>query len=1153
VIIAATPSMFDPEPGVVQVSDVSSGAFNVRFAEWPFYDDVHSPETVSYLALQPGRYDLPDGSVWEVGLMSMDSTGAWQEQLFSNAFPDEPVLFLTIQNSDVGLPLTVRARDVDANGFEAALFAEKSAMPVTPPSTTIGYLAVYRYRWADNVELGGAETSVRTDHMTVGTDFVLTGTFALRLQEEDSLGSGTDHVVETVAVLQAGNHLFSQVVSDEESDTVALRMEHRDFDLDGIPDILDDDDDGDGLPDEWESDHGLDPMNPVDADSHGDADGLTALEEFQQGTHPALTDTDGDQYDDAVDIFPTDIDEWADNDDDGTGDNADPDDDNDNLPDAWENDHGLDPMNPDDADSHGDADGLTALEEFEQGTHPALTDTDGDQYDDAVDIFPTDIDEWADNDDDGTGDNADPDDDNDGVMDPIDAYAADDSRSGPLKGGSLSIDDQWRTVDLVDTYQAPVIIMGPSTYHDPAPGVVQIRNVTATSFEIRFREWSYTNDPAHTPETVPYLVIEQGRYDWPDGSSWEAGIFDIDDFSGAGQWYLQAFAQAFSNAPTLVLTLQTVNDTDPAGVVARAVVTDGFQTRLIEEEVKADGHSAETVGYLAIYTPSGSGTIPFDAANTDYTTDWAWVDDSFRQVGTTALRLQEETSGDAETDHDPERVDLISISDFLFAQNISGTDFDTATLRRDDTDRDNDGLANSVDPDDDDDGMPDTYELDKNYNPLDPADADLHEDGDSLTAVQEFEKGTDPTKADTDEDGVNDDIDLFPLDADDWADADGDGIGDNADPDDDNDHVADDRDIYPNDPTEWANFDDDAQGDNADPDDDDDGVDDTLDAYPWDATRSGTPSIGTLLIDQNWQTVNLTGSYVSPVVILGVPTGNDSEPGVARMRAAGSTSFDCRFQEWDYLLDDQHASESVPYLLMEKGYFVRADGSIWETGTFTLTDEGADSFTQQAFEAPFSQPPALFLTIQTDNDSVPVTVRARDVTADGFEATLFHEEDLAGEHGQETVGYLAVYQPGGIGTLALDWQDKVFGVDFFQVGSDYVQTGPAMIMFQEEQSMDDETTHAAETTAALWFDRMLFAQDISSNETDTASYRQQSMLPGDLDGDLDVDLADAILASRVLVGIEPLTTPFLTGDVNIDRRIGLEDILFILQSIAALR
>ena len=84
-----------------------------------------------------------------------------------------------------------------------------------------------------------------------------------------------DHGMETVSVLQAADHLFGQIVSVEETDTVALRMEGRDLDRDGIPDILDDDDDGDGLPDDWETDYGLDPMDAADADSDTDADGLT--------------------------------------------------------------------------------------------------------------------------------------------------------------------------------------------------------------------------------------------------------------------------------------------------------------------------------------------------------------------------------------------------------------------------------------------------------------------------------------------------------------------------------------------------------------------------------------------------------------------------------------------------------------------------------------------------------------------------------------------------------------------------------------------------------------------------------------------------------------------------------------------------------------
>jgi YD repeat-containing protein len=64
--------------------------------------------------------------------------------------------------------------------------------------------------------------------------------------------------------------------------------------------------------------------------------------------------------------------------------------------------------------------------------------------------------------------------------------------------------------------------------------------------------------------------------------------------------------------------------------------------------------------------------------------------------------------------------------------------------------------------DSDADGMPDGWEQQYGLNRYSSADAGIDSDGDSLTNLQEFQKGSDPTKVDTDGDGILDGADATP-------------------------------------------------------------------------------------------------------------------------------------------------------------------------------------------------------------------------------------------------------------------------------------------------------------------------------------------------------------------------------------------------------
>ena len=82
------------------------------------------------------------------------------------------------------------------------------------------------------------------------------------------------------------------------------------------------------------------------------------------------SDSDGDGFPDSCDAFPDDSSEWLDTDGDGIGNNSDPDDDNDGMPDTWENQYGLNQL-VDDASNDLDGDGWSNIKEYERGTDPS--------------------------------------------------------------------------------------------------------------------------------------------------------------------------------------------------------------------------------------------------------------------------------------------------------------------------------------------------------------------------------------------------------------------------------------------------------------------------------------------------------------------------------------------------------------------------------------------------------------------------------------------------------------------------------------------------------------------------------------------------------------------------------------------------------------
>jgi hypothetical protein len=221
VVIVGPPSYNGPEPGVIRLRNVSAYSFDIRFQEWTYLDGSHSLEDASWLALEPGHYEMADGTICEVGTFSMNNTEEWFDVDFLESFDGIPALFLTIQTFNGPDTVTVRARDVDTSFFSAAFFEEEAKGGHT--TEVVGYLAIYSPDSSGTLTINGQTVAYETDFVSTNHSFRPIFDYDIFMEEEQSQDDEIYHLYENVNVLLLNNSFFSQDVSAMGGDTAAIR------------------------------------------------------------------------------------------------------------------------------------------------------------------------------------------------------------------------------------------------------------------------------------------------------------------------------------------------------------------------------------------------------------------------------------------------------------------------------------------------------------------------------------------------------------------------------------------------------------------------------------------------------------------------------------------------------------------------------------------------------------------------------------------------------------------------------------------------------------------------------------------------------------------------------------------------------------------
>lgn len=194
--------------------------------------------------------------------------------------------------------------------------------------------------------------------------------------------------------------------------------------------------------------------------------------------------------------------------------------------------------------------------------------------------------------------------------------------------GEVTVSSSWKRIELEESYTNPIVIAGPPTSNSTDPGVIRLRNIDATGFEIKYTEWDY-NDGSHGNETVSYLVMEKGHYTI-NGMNIEAGTF-------TGKPWLRStyFQKSFSEVPIVLTTVASINENSTISGRIRNISSSMFQYYFREQEANENKHVDEKINYIACETGSISlGSISLEATRTANAVTHDWKD-IYYQKGTT--------------------------------------------------------------------------------------------------------------------------------------------------------------------------------------------------------------------------------------------------------------------------------------------------------------------------------------------------------------------------------------------------------------------------------------------------------------------------------------------------------------------------------------
>ncbi|MGD1857073.1 MAG: glycoside hydrolase family 9 protein [Leptolyngbyaceae cyanobacterium] len=232
VVVVSDPTFRGVDPVTVRLKKVAGDSFQLRLQEPNYKDGNHTNESVSYVVLEAGDWQLADGTRISAGTQNSNKlSSAGFDTVGLSAFEKAPTVLSQVQTSNGGDWVTTRMKNQSKNSFQLTMQEEEKLNHGGHAHETIGWLAIDQGVASDGDTLlqGGTtgrsvdaeRTSVKfetafesapsliaklgsfygADTATLRLDDIGRTSFGARVHEEQSLDKELGHTDESVSFL----------------------------------------------------------------------------------------------------------------------------------------------------------------------------------------------------------------------------------------------------------------------------------------------------------------------------------------------------------------------------------------------------------------------------------------------------------------------------------------------------------------------------------------------------------------------------------------------------------------------------------------------------------------------------------------------------------------------------------------------------------------------------------------------------------------------------------------------------------------------------------------------------------------------------------------------------------------------------------------